>query len=141
MIDKGRIQSRELFLDLLNKEVKRARRYKYSFCILKITVSNLSGIENGKYAQECFQNLIQFTEKELRESDIPGLLGEYQIGIILFATDPNKAVHAQARLEKRFKRYRLKEEPCEVKVEHICFPTDVSTINELIKRLANQKKS
>ncbi len=137
-MEEGRIHSREFFLDLLDNEVKRARRYNYSLWILKIKVSKISGTTNGKDIQDCFHRLIQFAEKELRESDIPGFLGEYQLAIIFSGTDPNKAAHAQARLEKRMEYYRLKEDPCDVQVDLICFPTDGSNTPDLIESLTKE---
>jgi PleD family two-component response regulator len=137
----GRIHSRELFLYLLDKELKRARRHNYSFCTLKLTLSQLPNNENDKGLQTCFQRLIHFAEEEFRESDILGFLGEHQLAVILPYTDPNTVTHAQSRLKERLKYYGFKKEGCEVKIDRICFPTDGSKTTDLIEQLREKKKS
>jgi PleD family two-component response regulator len=139
-MDIGRIHSRESFLYLLDKEVKRARRHNYFFCILNLTLSQLPNIENDKGRQTCFQKLIHFTGEELRESDILGFLGEYQLAMILPYTDPNNASHPKSRLRERLKYYDFKKKGCEVKIDQICFPTDGSNITDLIEQLLKKKE-
>ncbi len=137
--DIDRINSRESFLYLLDKEVKRARRHNYLFCILKLTLSHLSSRENEKGLQACFQRLIHFAEKELRESDIPGFLGEYQLAMILPYTDPITASHAKSRLMECLEYYDFKKEGYEVKIGQICFPADGANTTALIDQLMKKK--
>jgi PleD family two-component response regulator len=138
-MDIGRIHSRESLLSLLDKEVKRARRHNYFFCILKLTLSQLPNNENDKGLQTCFQRLIHFAGEKLRESDILGFLGEYQLVMILPYTDPNNASHAKSRLKERLKYYDFKKEGCEAKIDQICFPTDGANTTDLIDQLMKKK--
>jgi PleD family two-component response regulator len=131
----GRIHSRELFLYLLDNEVKRARRHNYLFCILKLALSQLPNNENDRGLQTCFQRLIHFAGEVLRESDILGFLGQYQLAVIFPYTDPNAGSHAQSRLKERLNYYGFKKEGCEVKIDRICFPTDGSKTTDLIEQL------
>ena len=140
-MDIGRIQSQDSFLYLLDKEVKRARRSRYPFCILKISLFQLSNNENDNGIQFCVQKLIHFAGEELRESDILGFLGEYQLAMILPYTDPNSAIHAKSRLKERLKYYEFKKEGYEVKIDQICFPTDGSNTTDLIELLMKNKEA
>jgi PleD family two-component response regulator len=128
----GRIHSPEWFLYLLDKEVKRARRHRYFFCILKLTLSQLPNNENDKGLQTCFRRLIHFLGEQLRESDILGFLGEHQLAVFFPYTDLNAASNAQSRLEHSLEYYDFKKEGCEVKIVRICFPTDASNTADLI---------
>jgi GGDEF domain-containing protein len=76
----------------------------------------------------------------LRESDVLGFLGEYQLAIILPYTDPNAANRAKFRLKQRLNYYDIKKEGCEVKIDLLCFPTDGSTTTDLIEQLRGKKK-
>ena len=136
----GRIHSRELFLYLLDKEVKRARRHNYSFCILKFVLSRLSNNEDDKGFQNCFQRLIHFAGEEFRESDILGFLGEFHLAVIFPYTNQNAVSHAQSRLKECLKYYGFKKEGCEVKIDRICFPTDGSKTTDLIEQLMKKKE-
>jgi len=136
----GRIHSRKSFLYLLDKEVKRARRHNYFLCILKLTLSQLPNNDNDKGLQTCSQRLIHFAGKELRESDILGLLEDYQLALICPYTDPNSASRAQSRLKERLKYYDFKKEGCEVKIEQFCFPTDGLNITDLLEQLLEKKE-
>jgi len=131
----GRICSREWFLDLLDKEIKRARRHQYFFCILTLTLSQLPNNNDDNGLQTCVQRLIHFLGKESRESDILGFLAEYQLAVILPYTDPNAARHAQSRFEDGLKDYDFKKEGCEVKIDRICFPTDGLNTTDLIEKV------
>jgi PleD family two-component response regulator len=137
----GRIHSRELFLYLLDKEVKRSRRNNYSFCILEFSLSQLPNNKNDKGLQTCFQTLIHFAGEELRESDILGFLGEFQLAVIFPYTDQKTVSHAQSRLKERLKYYDFKKEGCEVKIDRICFPTDGSKTTGLIEQLMKKKEA
>ena len=134
MIRKDRIQSRQEFFNLLDKEVKRATRYKYPFCILKVTLFKFPGTEEGKL-QDCFDRMIHLAEKELRESDIPGVISKNELAFICPYTDSSNSSLVRDRLEKQLKIYGFKKSACEVKVERICFPGDASKISDLIDLL------
>jgi PleD family two-component response regulator len=131
----GRIHSRESFLCLLDKEVKRARRHQYFFCILNLTLSQLPNNKNDNGLQTCVQRLIHFLGEEVRESDILGFLAEDQLAVILPYTDPKAARHAQSRFKDGLKYYDFKKEGCEVKIDLICFPIDGLKTTDLIGKV------
>lgn len=135
----GRIHSRELFLYLLDKEVKRARRHQYSFCILNLTISQLPNNKNDNGLQTCVQRLIHFLGEELRESDILGFLAEYQVVVSLPYTDPNAGSRVQSRFADGLKNFDFKKEGCEVKIDRICFPINGMNTSDLIGKLMKKQ--
>jgi PleD family two-component response regulator len=137
----GRIHSPEWFLYLLDKEVKRARRHRDSFCILKLTVSQLTNKEDDKGLQTCFERLIQFIGEELRESDILGFLGEHQLAVIFPYADPNAASYVQSRLERSLEYFNSKKESCEVKILRTYFPADASNTAALIGKIMEKEEA
>jgi GGDEF domain-containing protein len=130
-----RIHSRESFLYLLDREVKRASRYRYTFCILSLTLTQLPANRNLDGLQICFQRLCHWLEKELREIDILGFLGDYQLGAILPYTDSIAASRLQSRLKGNLARYALKEKDYEVTIDQVCFPYDGLNAAELILKI------
>ena len=131
----GQIHSRESFLSLLDKEVKRARRYQNFFCILNLTLSELPNSNNGSGLQTCVQALIHFLGGELRKSDIIGFLAEHQLAVILPYIGVNSARHAQSRFKDGLKYYDFRKEGCEVKIDRICFPIDGLNTTDLIEKV------
>ena len=137
----GRIHSPEWFLYLLDKEVKRARRYRYFFCILKLTLSQLPNKEDDKGLQTCFERMIHFIGEILRESDILGLLGDHQLAVILPHTDSNAASHVQSLFEHSLEFSDFKKEGCQAKIVRISFPTDASNTASLIENLLKKEET
>ena len=66
----GRILPREMFLSLLDFEVKRSRRYQNFFCILVMKLNQISNHDNGTQQRSCYQKMAHLLEEELRESEI-----------------------------------------------------------------------
>ncbi len=130
--DKAWVHSWKAFLYLLDNEVKRAKRYDYFFSILKMTLSPLPNNGDDKVLRACFRALILFAGKELREGDILGFMGDYQLGVILPYTDASKATHAQSRLRERLD---FKKEGFELTIDQISFPTDGSNTPDLTRLL------
>ena len=79
----GRILAHDMFLNLLDLEVKRSRRYQNFFCILVMRLNQLSSHDNGTHQLSCYQKLTHLLEEELRESDILGSLGDNCVAAIL----------------------------------------------------------
>src|SRR5512137_1800935 len=75
----SRILNREIFLYLLDLEVKRARRYQNFFSVLILKLVQLSSKDNGSRLQNCYNQLSHLLREEFRESDILGSLGENKL--------------------------------------------------------------
>ena len=130
-----RIPNREMFLYLLDLEVKRAIRYQNFFCILKLKLSRLLEYGNGKGLQTCYQTLRHLLIEELRESDILGSLGDDQLAILIPYADLSAGGSARSRLEGSLKYYEFKNEGYEVMIDQISFPMDGTDMPDLVGKL------
>lgn len=135
--DLGRILSREVFLYLLDLEVKRARRYQEFFSVLVMSLICLSNQDNGHSQQKCFEILSNLLREEFRDSDILGSLGEEKLAAILPYADASACNVARLRFEGSLKYCDFSQAGYEVKIDQICFPGDGTDINELVKKVIN----
>ena len=130
-----RILPREMFLSLLDFEVKRSRRYQNFFCILVLKLNQISNHDNGIQQRSCYQKMAHLLEEELRESDIVGILSDNSIAAILPYGDPVSGENAKARFDRNLKYFDFPKDGYEIIVDRICFPTDSTNTSDLIKRL------
>lgn len=133
----GRILNRELFLYLLDLEVKRARRYQEFFCVLVMNLCSLTKQDNGHNQQNCLEILSNLIKEEFRDSDILGNLSDECIAAILPYADVSAGAVARARLEGSLKYCDFEKAGYDVKIDQICFPCDGTDVNELVKRVVN----
>jgi len=134
-MERRRIPNWEMFLYLLDLEVKRARRYQNFFCILKLKLSRLPDHENGKGLQICYQTLRHLLIEELRESDIFGSPGDDQFAILIPYADLSAGDAVRSRLEASLKYYQSKNEGYEVRIDQISFPKDGTDTPDLVAKL------
>jgi len=130
-----RILTRDLFLNLLDLEVKRARRYQNFFCVLVMRLNQLSDHDNGTRQTSCCQKLSHLLMGELRESDILGTLNEKCFAALLPYGDCIAGEVTRSRFEGSLKYYDFKNEGYEVKVEQVCFPIDGTDTAEIVKKV------
>src|SRR4030043_280086 len=86
----GRILNRDLFLFLLNLEVKRARRYQNFLCLMLLKIRQFSQEGDGGGLQACNRTLSGLFGEEIRESDMIGSL-ELNKLVVLFSYADEKA--------------------------------------------------
>jgi GGDEF domain-containing protein len=137
----SRILNREIFLYLLDHEVKRARRYQDFFCVLILKLSRLPSHDNGKEQQACYQTLANLLVEELRDSDILGSLGEKGLAALLPFADSSAGGIAKSRFEGSLKYCDFQSEGYEVTVEQVCFPVDGTDTSGLIKKVVGTEDS
>ncbi len=138
---KGRILGRDVFLNLLDLEVKRSRRYQNFFCILVMRLIQLASHDNGTHQLSCYQKLTNILEEELRESDILGAIGENCVAAILPYGDCTAGSITRSRFEGSLKYYDFRNDGYEVKVEQVCFPMDGTDTTEIVKKVSNIGKA
>ncbi len=131
----GRILNRELFLYLLDLEVKRSRRYQNFFCLLSLKLSRLPGYENDKGIKTCFQALSHWLAEELRESDILGSLADNQLAALLPYADLSAGGHARSRFEGSLRYFNFQNEGCALTIDQVCFPKDGTDTTDLIRKI------
>jgi GGDEF domain-containing protein len=130
----GRVLNRDLFLFLLDLEVKRARRYQNFLCLLLLKLKPFSKNDNGPGSQNFYKTLSNLLMEEMRESDVLGSLGEHQLAILLPYADILAGDHAKYRFEGVLKCFDLKSKGYEVMIDQICFPRNGTDSIELIKK-------
>jgi GGDEF domain-containing protein len=131
----SRVLSREIFLYLLDLEVKRARRYQNFFCGLILKLVHLSNEDNGRGLYTCYKQLIHLLREEFRESDILASLGEDMLGVLLPYADVSAGGQARSHFERSLKYYDFKREGYEVKINQIFFPMDGTDTADLTKKV------
>ena len=68
----GRVLNRDLFLFILDIEVKRSRRYQNFLCLMHFKINQFSQQEDRGSLQACHRKLSHLLMEETRESDIIG---------------------------------------------------------------------
>ena len=131
----GRILNREIFLYLLDLEVKRARRYQNFFSLLILNLVQLSNKDNGKGLHNCYNQLSHLLREEFRESDILASLGENKLVALLPYADVSAGGKARSHFEASLEYYDFKKEGYEVRIDQICFPMDGTDTRSLIKKV------
>ncbi len=134
-LESKRILDKDLFLYLLDLEVKRARRYQNFYCILLLKVTPLANREEGDGVQVCFQILTTLLMDGVRESDILGSLGEYRVVILLPYADASAGGIAKSRLERTLKHYDFESKGCQVLINQICFPNNGTDVSDLVDKV------
>jgi GGDEF domain-containing protein len=130
----GRILNKDLFLYLLDLEVKRARRYQNFLNLLLLNLRQLPRNDDGKYFQTCQQTLSDILSREMRETDILGSLGKDKLVALLPYADTSAGGHVKLRLEGTLMYYNFKEKGYEVIIDQISFPINGADTIELIKK-------
>lgn len=128
------IFNRDLFLFLLDYEVKRARRYQNFISILLMRLVPFSHENNGKHFETCQQMLSTVLMEEMRETDILGSLGENRWAALLPYADVSAGEQARTRFENTLRYYDFKSRGFQVKVQQFCFPRNGTNTPDLIKK-------
>ena len=130
----GRVLNRELFLFLLDLEVKRARRYQNFLCLMLLKVRQFSKDNNGGGFETCNNPLRSLLAEEVRESDIIGSFGANNIVVLLPYADVRAGAHVKSRFEDALKYYDFKEKGFEILVDQVCFPIHGADTMDLIRK-------
>src|SRR5512137_2143301 len=99
----GRILNQDLFLFLLDLEVKRARRYQNFLCLMLLKIKQFSREGDGGGLEACSRILSNLLMGEIRESDIIGSLELDRLVVLLPYADVKAGTHVQSRFEDALK--------------------------------------
>ena len=130
-----RILSKELFLYLLDLEVKRGRRYQNFLSILVLDLVALAKGDGRPDFDTSYQMLISLLKDELRETDIFGALGEKRLIVLLPYADLSAGELAKSRFENIIGHYDFKSKGYKVQVHQVSFPMNGSNTADLVKQL------
>lgn len=130
----SRVLNRDLFLFLLDLEVKRARRYQNFLSLMHLQIKQCSKSGNGWDFNTCYETLSDLLAVEMRETDILGSLGDNRLMVLLPYADVSVGDQAKARFEGNLKYYGFKSKGFDIVVDHICFPINGADTMDLIKK-------
>lgn len=130
----NRILNQELFLFLLDLEIKRARRYQNFISLISIRMDNFSKNKKSIDIKEHKKNLSDFLSSEIRDSDIIGSLGDDQLVILLPYADIKTGKKAKERIEESIKYLDFKKIGIGITLDHFCFPVNGADSIDLVKR-------
>ena len=130
-----RIINREMFFNILDSEVERARRYQNFFSILKLKLSPLPGLENEDRLKTCWKTLRDLLAKELRRSDTLGFLGKDQWAVIIPYADFSAVALLQTRIMGSLEHFDFKKKGYEVATDLISFPIHGTNTVDLLKKI------
>jgi GGDEF domain-containing protein len=137
----GRILNRDLFLFLLDLEVKRARRYQNFLCLVFFKIKQFSQEDNGGSLKACYKTLSDLLMEEIRESDIIGSLDLNKLVVLLPYADLQGGSHVKSRFEDALRYYDFKRGGLEVMIDQVCFPVNGTDTTDLIKRALAEEPS
>ncbi|NWG02982.1 MAG: diguanylate cyclase [Syntrophaceae bacterium] len=130
----GRVVNRDLFLFLLDLEVKRSRRYQNFLCLMFFNIQPFSKNGNGGGLQNCYDTLTKILLEEMRESDIIGTLELNKLVVLLPYADAKAGAYVQSRFEDVMKYYDFKSKGFEIKIHQVCFPVHGTDTMDLIRK-------
>jgi len=130
----GRILNRDLFLFLLDLEVKRAQRYQNFLCLMLFKIKQFSQEDNGGGLEACYQTLSDLLMEEIRESDIIGSLELDKLVVLLPYADVKAGDHVKSRFEDALEFYDFKSKGFEIMIDRVCFPIHGTGTMDLIRK-------
>ena len=128
----GRILNRDLFLFLLDHEVKRARRYQNFLCLVLFRIKQFPREDNGGSLRACYQTLSDLLKEEVRESDIIGSMAFDKLVVLLPYADLKAGAHVKSRFEDALKYYDFKGKGLQIMIDQVCFPVHGADTMDLI---------
>ena len=130
-----RILNQELFLFLLDLEIKRARRYQNFLCLLILKLKENRTGEDCWDRSFCFEILSDLLRTETRESDILGTIGEGELCILLPYADESSGKLAQSRFEETLKYFNFRNRGYDILISQICYPVQATNLTDLVKKV------
>jgi len=130
----GRILNRDLFIFLLDLEIKRARRYQNFLCIMLFKIKQFSKEGDGGGLEACYQTLGDLLIEEIRESDIIGSLELDKLVVLLPYADVKVGAYVQSRFEDALRFYDFKSRGFEIMINQVCFPIHGTGTMDLIRK-------
>lgn len=130
----GRILNRDLFLFLLNLEVKRSRRYQNFLCLMLLKIKQFSQEGDGEGLRACNRTLSHLLAEEIRESDIIGSIELNKLAVLLPYADEKAGGRVKSRFEDTLNYYDFKNKGFEIMIDQSCFPVNGTDTLDLIKK-------
>jgi GGDEF domain-containing protein len=134
MVSFGRVLDRELFLFLLDLEVKRARRYQNYLCLMLLKIKPFSKNDDEGETSAYYRILGDMLREEIRDSDIIGSLESDKLAVLLPYADDKAGSHVKSRIEDTLKNINFSGKGFEIMVHPVCFPINGADTLDLLKK-------
>jgi diguanylate cyclase (GGDEF)-like protein len=129
----GHVVNRQVFLFLLDQEIKRARRYQNYLSLLSLRFNQLNP-SMGEDPGISMKTLATILQVQLRGTDIVGLGNGNHLLVMMPYADAAGAHKVRERLEQILREYRLAEKGLTMAIDEVCFPTHATKIEDLLRR-------
>jgi hypothetical protein len=136
-----RILNRDLFLYLLDLEVKRGRRYQNFLSILILELTSLAKGDGVADLETSYQMLSGLLVDEMREADIFGALGKNRLVVLLPYADIWAGSQAKSRFESVLKDYDFNSKGFEVKIHQVSYPMNGTDTFDLMEKVIGGKST
>jgi hypothetical protein len=131
----------DLFLYLLDLEVKKARRYQNFLSVLILELTARSTGEGKNDLSASSQRLAASLSGEIRETDVFGLLGDGRLGVILPYADGAAAIHVKSRFESMLRYFDFDDRGWDVQIHQACYPDDGTDTEDLLRCVRGSKSA
>jgi diguanylate cyclase (GGDEF)-like protein len=132
------IRNRRYFIELLNMEIKRARRYEHPFTMVCIDLDNFKTVNDcfGHTTGDILLRLVARTiQKNIRATDTVARLGGDEFAILLPETGRNEAEVIMQKVQKiNLDMLRRHEWPVTLSIGVVTFTSPPSTVDETLRR-------
>ncbi len=137
--DLTNIYNRRHFLERLQGEIDRARRYGLNFSVMFIDIDNFKELNDSyghQVGDKILAELATILKHWARSSDIVARYGGEEFVVLLPMTDKPRSVSAAERLRSRVQRHTFyRRKKLTVSVGVASFPGDGDTVDQLLGRV------
>ncbi len=140
MLVVDRIFAREAFLQFLDLEIKRARRYQNFFSVMRFELCDDNG-KGTKRQTKSLRSLIELVTGEVRETDVVGRTTNNEIMIILPYCDSSGADVVNTRLNSLIRDFHFGNRGVKVNSGLVCFPVEANEMTEILNRLKEKPQT
>ncbi len=127
-----RVLDRNLFLFLLDLEVKRARRYQNYICLLHLKLNTVMDEVSLQELETCHETLGDLLSVEMRDSDLLAPWGENQWLVLLPYADHQTGKKARSRFEETLRYFDFKKRGIDIAIDQWVFPGQWTNAVDLV---------
>ncbi|MBW2123982.1 MAG: diguanylate cyclase [Deltaproteobacteria bacterium] len=136
MFSEGPVFVRDDFFQLLDLEIKRARRYQNLFGLLRFELFNTGKDTGGR--NKSLRPLLRLVREEIRETDLVGQTKKNEIMVLLPYCDSIGSEIVCGRLTNLVKDFHFGNDELKVLSGYVCFPMEGTDMGEILNRLTHK---
>lgn len=132
----GNVFDRQIFLFMLDLEIKRAQRYQNYLSLLSFTFGHLDPLP-GESPSISLRTLANLLKHELRDTDIVAQAAGNQLLVMLPYADVVGGHGVRERLEKILYDYGFGRKGFTIEINEVCFPAHATNVDDLLRMAGN----